>query len=112
MTVNGIEINLDVTPYKISKNYDRDNICYETVQFCFSSKRYLIKFERQLNMNRIAVADKFYKRYGIVLDCTLLADLMLYKSIEKRGYQIVINGVVYKCQENLILNGNKVQAQE
>lgn len=109
MTVNGIEINLDITPYRVMQNYNGNGSPLTHIEYRFSSKRYKEKFEQKRLSHKTEVSEKMFKLFGFNINCSLISDLQLYKKIEKRGYKIIVNGVSCVCQENLILNGNKVQ---
>ncbi|MDP4120849.1 MAG: hypothetical protein Q8876_07345 [Bacillota bacterium] len=81
MTKNGIVYDLENSPYTHKIN---------NVEFMFSSKLHRHKFKDRLVINRINFQEKFTKKYGIEIDTTLLADVLLYDSIETRGFLLKI----------------------
>lgn len=82
-TARGVYHNLKESKYAIS-NLE--------VAFFFSSKLYRKKFLENYKENRV----KFKRRIGEFCDATLnynmLADIELYKKIEKRGFRAVMQG--------------------
>lgn len=95
----GIFYDLNVSEYRATIN----NITY-----VFSSELHKQKFIERVKDNRENINSKLTKRYGIEIENNILADLILYKSVETRGY-LVINGVGEKlCKETVKLDGVKV----
>ena len=79
MTKDGIEYNLDITPYVIKKSYNGCILTYK-----FSSEFYKNKF----NILSEYATDYNLQKIGIEIDRTLETDILLYSTIEKRGFQI------------------------
>ena len=96
MTRNGIEYNLNISPYFCIKN---------DVKFVFSSQTHLNKFKENIYKNRDNMRESLSRRYGISSNINLLADIVLYKKIETRGFLIISEGVSYTCQKQIILDG-------
>lgn len=101
MTRNGIEYNLNITPYIYEINYDDIIITYR-----FSSETYLKKFEDyKKDLNYIKREQiKHYKKYGFKFYIEHLEDLKNYNSIEKRGFNILIDGEKFTDIEDIDLN--------
>jgi hypothetical protein len=83
VTKDGIEYNLDITPYSQLVEYDS-----MILEFKFSSKFYLKKFNKLCNS---PTYDKGMLKYNFEVDVTFLEDLKTYINVEKRGFQIVKN---------------------
>lgn len=89
-------------------NIDDSNlsVTYEELTFFFSSDVNMNKFikrrERNLEEKRWLVS----ARYIVQIDTPNLYDLMLYVSIEKRGFKVITReGEVVRCLEFLKLGG-------
>lgn len=98
MTRNGIERNLEITPYIVK----RDNYI-----FCFSSFNYREKFNEEIERFIEFFHCKLYRNLGLRLagDFDIISLIALYEKIEKRGFLIKYKGVNVYCKNNLILNG-------
>lgn len=81
MTKDGIEYDLNVTPWIVEKKYNGCILTYK-----FSSELYKNKFAI---LSSITEVEKSMKKLGISYDMTLAKDIKLYSAIEKRGFQIV-----------------------
>jgi hypothetical protein len=67
------------------------------------------KFKQKYENNRLEFKEKFYKKYGVELTVNALSDILLYESIEKRGFLILLHGKgEFTCKEEIILNGDNV----
>lgn len=100
-TRNGVYYDLTVSCYKYKP---RDT----GLTFVFSSDLHLTKFEERIQEHRNDFNLKIKARYRLEVDFKNFADIVLYKKIEKRGFLIVNEGGQKICQENLILDGEKV----
>lgn len=80
MTKDGIEYDLNITPYEVKKEYEGCILTYK-----FSSQFYKNKFTILSHY----AADKKLQKVGVEVDRTLETDILLYSIIEKRGFQIV-----------------------
>lgn len=97
MTTKGIEYNLKISPYFIK-------VCDTT--FYFSSSTYLRKFSLCLEDKITEEALKILNKYNLhVGKYPIPILIMLYESIEKRGFYIVHKEVPATCRQNIILNG-------
>ncbi len=99
LTRNGICYNLEASPYEFDTG--------ELLLF-FSSEFYRSKFKEDYKNNREDMFKILSKRYNLNVRFTLLADLYLYTRIEKRGFHVISEGVIYKCKDNLKLLGGNI----
>ena len=106
LTRANISYNLHTSPHSVAVVYQD-----QTVTFHFSSELYTIKFKERLNTHREEIAASLTNRFGVNVYPDILADLRLYKTIEKRGYLISIDGENIECQENIILDGLRMTAK-
>lgn len=97
MTKDGIEYNLNITPYAYTAQYNTISITYK-----FSSQLYLDKFIAFLcdEFSYNKDDEKLYKKYGIKFSLKMVYDIAYYNKLEKRGFQIVKNNT--KKYNNLI----------
>jgi hypothetical protein len=79
MTKDGIEYNLDITPYIVTTHYEGCILTYK-----FSSEFYKNKF---MMVSKYTTDKKMMKK-GIEINRKLENDILLYSAIEKRGFQI------------------------
>ena len=61
------------------------------------------KFKAEYLVHRAQIAVAFKQRYKVQLVAYLLADLHLYKKIEKNIFRVVINGEEYNDISNIAL---------
>lgn len=90
MTRGGIEYNLNISPYR----YKTDN----GATFVFSSKYHLDCFMNRQGENRNKINESLSNRFNYYVEFNFLADCVLYKQIEQRGFLILKDGENYKCQ--------------
>jgi hypothetical protein len=97
--------------------YDLTKSCYKfkvpdtNMVFVFSSDLHMIKFEDQYKENRDDINLKLTSRYRVNMQMKVFPDLLLYKKIETRGFLVINEGGQKICQENLLLNGERVTAK-
>jgi hypothetical protein len=90
-TLRGIYHNLKESEYTISNS---------EIVFFFSSELYLRKFMEGYKENRIKFIEKLDKiTVDNKLNMNTLADITLYKTIEKRGFRAWLKGVDIDWQE-------------
>lgn len=65
---------------------------FKRFRFIFSSKFYIMKFEKELMKFVKYNSDKLISKYGIYLESDEYLALSLYKKIEKRGFLVYYNG--------------------
>lgn len=79
MTRAGVCYNFPKSPYKVTVN---------GLTFVFSSQLHVEKFKDNLKENRDIINYSLSKRFGFTVDVDIVADVVLYKKIEKRGFLI------------------------
>lgn len=90
----------------------RNGVCYDLTRsnfkttvngltFVFSSRLHLEKFKKKLHENRDIVNYSLTRRFGFAVDVSQLADIVLYRKIETRGFLIVTNEGNELWQESL-----------
>ena len=89
---NGVCYDLSVSQYRKSIN---------GLTFVFSSQLHLDKFKKKLNENRDIINYSLSKRFNINVDVSELADVVLYRKIETRGFLIVTSEGTELCQKSL-----------
>ena len=92
ITRNGIVYDLRLSPYYIK---------LDKTTYYFSSKNHLEKFNEKLYVHRMAIRTSLTNRFGIDVNITLLADLVLYTKVETRGFYIT----PYTCRKDITLDG-------
>ena len=106
LTRNGIAYNFDISPYKATVNYSKD----DSITFTFSSELYKEKFLTKLDENRSIINNSLSKRFGFDIVNDKLSDIKLYSSTEKRGFLLEIKDNKYSCLSTIKLDGqNKIQ---
>lgn len=83
VTKRGIYHNLKESKYTISNS---------EIVFFFSSELYLNKFMERYRNHREKFQENLEK-HDVTLNMNTLADITLYKSIEKRGFRSCLNGL-------------------
>lgn len=93
-TPRGIYHDLRESEYTISNG---------EIVFSFSSRMYLNKFleSYEANRERWRKRLKNSKKEALPISLDLLADVLLYEEIEKRGFRAVIRGVEYDWERTL-----------
>ena len=98
ITRNGVVYDLTLSTFKY-KNGD--------LTFVFSSKLHLDKFKKKLKENRDIINYSLTKRFNIHVDVSELADIVLYRKIETRGFLIVTSEGKELCQKSIQFVGGK-----
>ena len=108
-TIRGIYHNLKESEYTVSDS---------EIVFFFSSKLYRDKFLSDYEEHRETFLSKMHRLTGeIPLNMTTLADITLYRRIEKRGFRALMRGVditwqdlnVYALRKMMLVNTNDWQ---
>jgi len=99
-TRNGVYYDLTKSAYKFKPPGSNNT-------FIFSSDLHLVKFQEQYLLHREEFNRKMYARYRLMVEFTVLADIVLYVKIETRGFLIISGEGEKLWQENLILNGEQ-----
>ena len=103
LTRSAVAYDFNISPHRLEVPYDE-----ESVIFVFSSALYRNKFYDQFLKNRETISASLTKRFGFRIENDLLSDIRLYTMIEKRGFLIFKNEVKFVCQEDIILDGQKL----
>lgn len=99
ITKNGVCYDLTISPYV----HNVDGLSY-----AFSSRPHLEKFKKKLKENRDIINQSLTNRFNYNVDVSQLADIVLYRKIETRGFLIVTAEGKQLCQNNIIFNGGEV----
>ena len=102
ITKNGVCYDLYISPYTYTLN---------NLKFVFSSKTHLDKFKKKVKENRDIINYSLTKRFNINVDVSQLADIVLYRKIETRGFLIYTCNGVEICQKNITYIGGEVIIQ-
>jgi hypothetical protein len=100
----------------------RNGVCYDLnissyrhkvggLTYVFSSQLHLEKFKSKLKENRDIINYSLTKRFNYSVDVSQLADIVLYRKIETRGFLIVTTEGNELCQKSLKFGGGKVTSQ-
>ena len=96
----GIAYDLKESPYNYNVVYNE-----KCVNYVFSGIKNKEKFIAKLVKNRDLINESLTKRFKLKISVSLLADIELYRSIEKRGFLIECEGMSYECVNNIKLDG-------
>lgn len=99
ITKNGVCYDLTKSIYKLKVN---------DLTFVFSSQLHLDKFKAKRQENRDILNYSLTRRFGLTINVPLLADIVLYKRIETRGFLVLTNEGHELWQNNLTFGGGKV----
>ena len=100
LTRRGVCHKLAYSPYNYTYIHDG-----KVVTFNFSSKLHLDNFTKLRRKNFAMIYNHIYKRFKFKIDCTFLSDFNLYRKIENRGCYINFDGKIYRCLDNITLDG-------
>lgn len=98
-TKNGIIYDLEKSDYKVN---------VDGITYVFSSLLHLNKFISKYETNRDIINYSLSKRFNYNINVSLIADLVLYRKIETRGFLVVSQDGNKLCQRNITLSGVKV----
>lgn len=103
MTRNGIVHDLRKSPHKFIISYKENYF----VTFFFSSELYKTKFEERLYEHRQLINSKLSKRFHFAIQNESISDVVLYSTIEKRGFLIKssLDNKEIPCLEKVRLDG-------
>lgn len=102
ITRNGVCYDLTVSAYRYK---------VRKLTFVFSSKLHCENFKKKLKENRDIINYSLTKRFNIEVDVSTLADIILYRKIETRGFLIVTADGTELCQNNITYGGGEVIIQ-
>ena len=98
LTRSNIAYDLSISPHRHTVIYGEHSL-----EFVFSSELYKEKFKEKQLINREQINISLTKRFGVEVNYSILADLRLYTTIEKRGFLLVKNGVEVECPDKIRL---------
>lgn len=96
---NGVCYDLNISSYRFTTG---------NLTFVFSSQLHLDKFKKKYKENRDIVNYSLTKRFNATVDVSELADVVLYRKIETRGFLIVTSEGKTLCQKNTKFIGGKM----
>ena len=99
---NGVVYDLSVSSYRCT---------IDGLTYVFSSKLHLDKFKKKLKENRDIINYSLTRRFNLSVDVSQLADIVLYRKIETRGFLIVTGEGNELCQNNITYVGGEVTIQ-
>lgn len=99
---NGVVYDLSISPYR----HTTGGLIY-----VFSSQLHLDKFKRKLKENRDIINYSLTRRFNMTVNASQLADVVLYRKIETRGFLIVTVEGKQLCQDNITYGGGVVTIQ-
>lgn len=103
LTRSKIAYDLSISPHRLTVTYGE-----RSLDFVFSSDLYRRKFLEKQEAHRDQISNSLTKRFGVTVKNSILADLKLYTTIEKRGFLLVRNGVEVQCLDEIILDGENL----
>ena len=101
LTKNGVCYEIKQSPYRYKEN---------GLTFVFTSKTHLNKFKEKKAENRDIINYSLSKRFNYKVDVSELADIVLYRKIETRGFLILNHEGNELCQKNIQYVGGIVTA--
>lgn len=75
----------------------------DDITFYFSSEYNRNRFVRDYKKERLKIDKSLSNRFDVDINTSILADLRLYRDVEKRGFHVLKGGEVL-CEENLELD--------
>jgi hypothetical protein len=78
--------------YDLSKSVYKFTVPDTKIQFVFSSDLHMVKFEERYLNYRKQINQKFNARYRLEFNFKTFSDLLLYQTIETRGFLILVGG--------------------
>ena len=106
LTRSNIAYDFNISPHTMVVVYDGCEIKY-----VFSSDLYKRKFRESIKEHRDKINQSLTNRFGYEISFDMLADLKLYKTIEKRGFLIYKDGTKIECQNSITLDGNNLMSK-
>ena len=100
ITRNGVCYDLNKSEYRHTEG---------NLTFVFSSQLHLDKFKTKLEENRDILNYSLTRRFNMIVDISELADVVLYRKIETRGFLIVTSEGKELCQKSLLYYGGTVK---
>lgn len=97
----GVCYDLEKSDYKCTHN---------GLTFVFSSQLHLESFEKKRKVNRETINYSLTKRFKFSIDVSTLADVVLYRKIETRGFLIESQGDKMQCVKHITFAGGKMMS--
>ena len=94
-TENGIYLDLHESEYKIKKL---------GLTFFFSSKFYMEKFQKEVEIYTHNEMLKLYNKYHVSSNFKIYLTIAFYKKIEKRGFRIYDNIRNQELNKNIVIS--------
>ena len=77
--------------------------------YIFSSENHVKKFKERVDKSREKISTSLSNRFNIFVQCNGIADIMLYREIEKRGFLIITaEGERITCLNKVQFVGGKL----
>ncbi len=99
---NGVVYDLNISSYRYTTN---------GLTYVFSSQLHLNKFKKKLKENRDIINYSLSKRFNLNVDVSQLADVVLYRKIETRGFLILTGDGSELWQNKITFGGGEVTIQ-
>ena len=96
-------ISRDGIIYDFTKSHYRHTL--NGVTFVFSSQLHLDKFKDRFESNRKTINTSLSKRFNFSINVPTLADIVLYRKIETRGFLIEVKDEKVTCVNNITFDG-------
>lgn len=94
-TENGIYLDLNESDYKVKKL---------GLTFYFSSKFYMEKFEKEVEIYTHNEMLKLFNKYRVTSNFKIFLTISFYKRIEKRGFRIFDNIRNQEINKNVVIS--------
>ena len=92
ITRNGVCYDLNISSYRHT---------VDGLTFVFSSQLHLDKFKKKVKENRDVINYSLTRRFNLKVDVAQLADVVLYRKIETRGFLIITGEGQELCQKSI-----------
>ena len=100
LTRGGVTYDLGVSPFTHTETYKNG---YD-LTFMFSSEFNKDRFLERMKENREKINSSLTKRFNMNIEFSVLADVKLYSTVEKRGFHIKSNESI-TCLNTIELSG-------
>ena len=100
---NGVYYDLKASSFR----YTKDGLTY-----VFSSRLHLKKFKEKLIPHRDTINASLSRRFNLFINVPHIADIVLYRKIETRGFLVIDSVGNELCQNNIKYDCGKVTLQK
>lgn len=112
MTQYGVEHDLAQSPFRTRLMYGQASIGQGGIDFCFSSRTSMARFEDGLEKNREELRSSLSNRFKIKFKLSdAFCDIQLYRRCERRGFLIYMDGDEVQWIGQLEYDGQRVCRQ-